>query len=153
MFKSGDSAGGTRGKVIEPSYRREMEAPANLTAWHQHSFCLSNIAGYGWNHKRIYRIYRKLELNLRTRPKWRIKRDKPNALSLPVAPSQAWSVDFMDDLRVDGRLLRIFNMLDDYNREELAIKVDLSLPNDRVIRSLERLLNGEVRLLALSISN
>ena len=39
---------------------------------------LRNTQGYGWNHKRIYRIYRELELNLRIKPKRRIKRDKPD---------------------------------------------------------------------------
>ena len=42
---------------------------------------LRNTQGHGWNHKRIYRIYRELELNLRIKPKRRIKRDKPDALT------------------------------------------------------------------------
>jgi len=49
---------------------------------------LRNIKGYGWNHKRIYRIYRELELNLCIKPKRRIKRDKPEALSVPDAIDQ-----------------------------------------------------------------
>ena len=32
---------------------------------------LRNIKGYGWNHKRVYRIYRELELNLRIKPRRR----------------------------------------------------------------------------------
>ncbi len=35
---------------------------------------LRNIKGYPWNHKRVYRIYRELELNLRIKPKKRRKR-------------------------------------------------------------------------------
>lgn len=49
---------------------------------------LRNVKGFGWNHKRIYRIYCELELNLRIKPKRRIKRDKPDALSVPIAPNQ-----------------------------------------------------------------
>jgi putative transposase len=41
---------------------------------------LRNVKGLVWNHKRVYRIYRELELNLRIKSKRRIKRDKPNAL-------------------------------------------------------------------------
>ena len=33
---------------------------------------LRNVKGYSWNHKRVYRIYRELELNLRIKPKRRI---------------------------------------------------------------------------------
>ena len=32
-------------------------------------YYLRNTQGYGWNHKRIYRIYRELELNLRIKPR------------------------------------------------------------------------------------
>jgi putative transposase len=44
---------------------------------------LRNVKGYGWNHKRVYRIYRALELNLRIRPKKRMVREKPEALTVP----------------------------------------------------------------------
>lgn len=98
---------------------------------------LRNVQGYGWNHKRVYRIYRELELNLRIKPKRRIKRDKPEALSVPMAINQVWSMDFMSDSLADGRTLRTLNVIDDYNRECLGIEVDLSLPADRVIRALE----------------
>jgi len=97
---------------------------------------LRNVKGFVWNHKRVYRIYRELELNLRIKPKRRIKRDKPEALSVPATINQVWSMDFMSDSLTDGRLLRTFNVLDDYNREGLCIEVDLSLPGARVIRSL-----------------
>lgn len=66
-------------------------------------YYLRNTQGYGWNHKRIYRIYRELELNLRIKPRRRIKRDKPDALSVPDAINQVWSMDFMSDTLDDGR--------------------------------------------------
>lgn len=44
---------------------------------------LRNVKGYGWNHKRVYRIYRELELNLRIKPKRRIKRDYLGELDVP----------------------------------------------------------------------
>ena len=100
---------------------------------------LRNVKGFRWNHKRAYRIYRELELNLRIKPRRRLKRDKPDALSVPTAPNQVWSMDFMRDALADGRKLRTFNVIDDFNREGLAIDVDLSMPSLRVIRSLEQI--------------
>lgn len=101
---------------------------------------LRNTQGYGWNHKRVYRIYRALELNLRIKPRRRIKRDKPDALSVPESINQVWSMDFMSDTLNDGRSFRTFNVIDDYNREGLGIEVGLSLPGLRVIRSLEQII-------------
>src|SRR5690554_1188811 len=48
---------------------------------------LRNVKGFCWNHKRVYRIYRKLELNLRIRPKKRLNREKPEPLSAPEKPN------------------------------------------------------------------
>jgi putative transposase len=101
---------------------------------------LRNVKGFSWNHKRVYRIYRELELNLRIKPRKRIQRDKPDALDVPPAPNIAWSMDFMSDNLADGRSFRTFNVIDDFNREALAIDVDFSLPSARVIRSLEQII-------------
>jgi hypothetical protein len=43
----------------------------------------------------------------------RIKRDKPDALSVPVTINQVWSMDFISDSLRDGRSFRTFNLLDD----------------------------------------
>jgi putative transposase len=74
---------------------------------------LRNVKGFGWNHKRVYRIYRELELNLRIRPRKRLLREAPVPLRIPAAKNQVWSIDFMHDTLSDGRNLRLFNALDD----------------------------------------
>ena len=101
---------------------------------------LRNVKGHRWNHKRVYRIYCELDLNLRIKPRKRLKRDKPDALAVPEAPNMTWSMDFMADRLGDGRQFRLLNMLDDFNREGLGIEVDFSLPAARVIRSLDRII-------------
>jgi len=101
---------------------------------------LRNVKGFGWNHKRVYRIYRELELNLRIKPKKRLKREKPDALAVPEAINKCWSMDFMHEQLSNGRSIRLFNVIDDFNREGLGIEVDFSLPSVRVIRALDRII-------------
>ena len=67
---------------------------------------LRNVKGFGWNHKRVYRIYRELELNLRIKPKKRITREKPIPLAVPDKINRMWSMDFMHDQLSDGRSYR-----------------------------------------------
>lgn len=114
---------------------------------------LRNVKGFVWNHKRVYRIYRELELNLRIKPRRRIKRNRPDQLSVPTAPNQVWSIDFMSDSLSDGRHLRTFNVIDDYNREGLAIDIDLSLPSTRVIRSLNQVIEWRGKPAAIRMDN
>lgn len=101
---------------------------------------LRNIKGYRWNHKRVYRVYRELELNLRIKPNKRLIRDIPDKLNVPTCPNEVWSMDFMSHRLRDGRAFRTFNVLDDFNREGLGIEVDVSLPSERVIRSLDHIM-------------
>ncbi len=101
---------------------------------------LRNVKGFGWNHKRVYRIYRELELNLRIKPKKRLTRERPEPLAVPSGINDCWSMDFMHDQLADGRSFRLFNVIDDYNREGLGIEVDLSLPSLRVIRALDQII-------------
>lgn len=114
---------------------------------------LRNIKGYHWNHKRVYRIYRELELNLRIKPKRRIKRDKPDALVVPARINQVWSMDFMSDTLSDGRSIRTFNVIDDHNREGLGVDVDFSMPSSRVIRSLEQIIEWRGKPEAIRCDN
>lgn len=101
---------------------------------------LRNVKGFGWNHKRVYRIYRELELNLRIKPRKRIVRDKPEPLAVPDTINTCWSMDFMHDQLENGRSYRLFNVIDDFNREGLTIEADFSLPAIRVIRALDQVI-------------
>ncbi len=110
---------------------------------------LRNIKNYQWNHKRVYRIYKELELNLRIKPNKRIKREQPEPLAVPTAKNESWSMDFMHDQLSDGHSYRVHNVIDDYNRKSLDILIDFSLPAERVLRALISSLNGEANLNAL----
>ena len=106
---------------------------------------LRNVKGFKWNHKRIYRIYKELELNLRIKPRKRLNREKPEPLAVPEEINQVWSMDFMYDQLSDGRSFRLFNVIDDYNREALGIEVDFSLPSERAIRALKQIIEWRGR--------
>lgn len=94
---------------------------------------------YDWNHKKIYRVYTEMKLNIRRKAKKRLPQRVKQPLSVPTAPNQVWSIDFMSDSLTDGRRFRLLNIIDDFNRESLAIEVDTSLPCLRLIRVLDKL--------------
>lgn len=54
---------------------------------------LRDVKGFKWNHKRLYRIYRELELNQRIKPRHRMVREKPLPLAVPAQ---------INDTLVDG---------------------------------------------------
>ena len=96
--------------------------------------------GLIWNHKRVKRVYDLLKLNIRRRHKRRLPNREKIALALPDSINKKWSMDFMSDALTDGRKFRTFNLIDDFNREVLAIEADTSLPAKRVVRVLERVI-------------
>ena len=114
---------------------------------------LRNIKGFGWNHKRVYRIYGELELNLRIRPRKRLIRERPEPLAVPEQPNRTWSMDFMADQLADGRSFRTLNVIGDFNREGLGIEVDFSLPAERVVRSLNRIIEWRGKPKVIRVDN
>ena len=71
---------------------------------------LRNIKGLKWNHKRVRWVFCELELNLRIKPRKRIKRERPEPLSMPDRPNKVWSIDFMPDQLWNGKSFRTLNM-------------------------------------------
>lgn len=61
-------------------------------------------------------------------------------LLAPALLNQTWALDFMRDTLYDGRVFRTLNVLDQGNREALAIEIGFSLPGRRVISLLEQLI-------------
>lgn len=109
--------------------------------------------GYGCNHKRLYRVYTLLRLNVRRKAKHRIPQRIKQPLQVPATVNQGWSMDFMCDSLADGRRFRLLNIIDDYNRESLAIEIDTSLPSLRVIRTLQRLIETRAKPKAIRVDN
>jgi putative transposase len=57
-------------------------------------------------------------------------------------------MDFMHDQLTDGRTFRLFNVIHDFSREALGIEVNFSLPSERVIRSLNQIIEWRGKHLA-----
>jgi putative transposase len=98
--------------------------------------------GYLWNHKRVWRVYKDMRLNLPRRTKRRLPKLPRQPLIAPTEKNITWALDFMHDTLYYGKPFRTLNIIDESNREILAIEIDTSLPAGRVIRTLEQL--GEI---------
>jgi putative transposase len=102
-------------------------------------FKLIRRRGLMWNHKRVWRVYCALKLNMRRKGKKRLPNREAKPLTVGEGINASWSADFMSDTLWDGRRFRTFNAVDDFSREALAIEIDLNLPAARVIRVLDRI--------------
>lgn len=129
----------------KPDTRRDEPVIQALTETAEHYpsygfkklFQILRRQGNGWNHKRVHRIYCLLKLNFRRKGTQRLPVRNPARLAASEAINQSWSIDFMHGALVSGRRFRTFNVVDDFNREALAIEIDLNIPAQRVIRGLD----------------
>ena len=96
------------------------------------------LDGHAWNHKRTWRIYCAMRLNLPRRTRKRLVRP-PQPLGAPSLPNEIWALDFMSDSLYQGRRFRTLNILDEGVRAALSIEIDTSLPAERVVRTLQQL--------------
>jgi putative transposase len=92
------------------------------------------------NHKRVYRLYRAEGLQV---PRRRRKRVAGSRMVVPPGVQQAnqqWAMDVVQDTTATGQSFRALTLVDTYTRECHAIEVARSLPSERVIRVLERMM-------------
>lgn len=103
------------------------------------SFDRLRLLGHWWNHKRVHRVYCALHLNIPRRTRRRIPRRVKQPLMAATTLNTTWALDFMVDTLYDGRRFRTLNVIDESNREGLAIEIGTTLPSLRVIAVLEEL--------------
>lgn len=123
------------GELIE-ALNRTVEKHPRWGFWKCYDYLRLN--GKVWNHKRVWRVYRKLKLNLPRRVKRRIQRERV-PLEVVSEVNASWSLDFMYDSLWSGKRFRTLNVIDEGVRECLAIEVDTSLRAERVVRVHEGL--------------
>ena len=95
----------------------------------------------GWkvNTKRVYRIYREEQLQVRTTKHAKRPAHLRVALPQPAWPNQRWSMDFVSDRLVDGRWFRILTVVDQYTRECLCAHADRPQTGNKVVEQMEHL--------------
>jgi len=108
---------------------------------------------YSDNHKRVYRIYTEMRLNLRRKYKKRLPLRIQQPLLQPLHHNLTWSMDFVHDGLFQGKPFRAFNVIDDFNREVLTINIDTSLTSLRVIRELNKLIEWRGKPERLRVDN
>lgn len=113
---------------------------------------LRNI-GHGWKQKRVHRVYCGMGLNQSRRTRRRLPTREREALVVPDRPDQVWSADFMSDSLYRGPRSRTFNVIDDFNREAVAIEIDTSLTGSRLIRVFEQLRRERALSALLRVDN
>ena len=121
--------------VIE-AFNERVAKPGRWGFWKCHERLRPN--GHRWNHKRTWRVYCAMRLNLPRRARKRLRRPV-QPLNAPLLPNEIWALDFMSDSLYQGRRFRTLNILDEGLREARAIEIDTSLPAERVVRTLQRL--------------
>jgi len=109
--------------------------------------------GLGWNHKRVYRIYKLLNFHKKRKGKRRLAPRTAQPLEAVDRINVCWSMDFMSDALVSGRRFRVLNLLDDFNREALVIEIDTSFRAERVIRVLEQTIDWRGKPKRLRVDN
>ena len=92
------------------------------------------------NHKRLFRLYREERLSVRRRGGRKRALGTRAPMTLPQAPDQRWSLDFVSDVLADGRRFRVLVIVDDFTRECLALVADTSLSSHRVARELDAII-------------
>ena len=100
------------------------------------------LDGWSVNHKRVQRIWREEGLQ-RPLPRRR-KRSRPagggRELLRSEYPHNVWAIDFQFDQTMDGRALKFLNLVDEFSRVCLAIRVGRRCRAFEVIDTIEELL-------------
>lgn len=95
------------------------------------------------NHKRVERMWRVAGLQVPRRRRRKFKKTKielqPEVPCVAEYPNHVWTYDFIEDSLMDGRKLRILNILDEFTREWLAVRAGVSMSGKAVANILHPL--------------
>ena len=95
--------------------------------------------GHIINHKRVHRLYKELKLHMRRKSKRRLVGIIAEPIVIPNKSNNTWSIDFMTDTLISSRRFNTLNVIDDYNREALAIEAAPPITGVRRTSMLDKL--------------
>lgn len=96
-------------------------------------------AGEIVNYKRVERLYRLEKLQVRRRKRKKVPVELRQPLLRPAAANATWSIDFVFDRTVDGRVLKCLVVVDDATHEAVVIEVERAISSAGVVRVMQRL--------------
>nr|WP_257608314.1 IS3 family transposase [Xanthomonas hortorum] len=91
------------------------------------------------NYKRVERLYREQQLQVRRRKRKKVSVGERQPLLRPMQANQVWSMDFVFDRTADGRVIKCLVIVDDATHEAVAIEVERAISGHGVTRVLDRL--------------
>ena len=113
-----------------------LEQPQRPRFGYRRLHVLLRDEGEKVNHKRVWRVYKALDLTVRkkTRSKRAVQRRTPP--TLPSKANERWSMDFVSDQLAIGQRFRVLNVVDDFARECIVCFADTSITGEAVARLL-----------------
>ncbi|WP_372163669.1 IS3 family transposase [Xanthomonas axonopodis pv. cyamopsidis] len=91
------------------------------------------------NYKRVERLYREQQLQVRRRKRKKVLIGERQPLLRPSQANQVWSMDFVFDRSAEGRVIKCLVIVDDATHEAIAIEVERAISGHGVTRVLDRL--------------
>ncbi|WP_240113141.1 IS3 family transposase [Xanthomonas oryzae] len=91
------------------------------------------------NYKRVERLYRQQQLQVRRRTRKKVPVGERAPLLRPTKANQVWSMDVVFDRTAEGRAIKCLVIVDDATHEAVAIDVERAISGHGVVRVLDRL--------------
>ena len=126
------------GRADEESLTADIVALASQYGRYGYRRIAAMLRDAGWavNVKRVERIWRRegLKVPQKQPKKGRLWLNDGSCIRLrPERPNHVWSYDFVESRTHDGRKFRMLNVIDEFTRECLSIRIDRKLNSTAVI--------------------
>ena len=93
--------------------------------------------GWAVGKKLVYRLYRELGLQMRTKKRRKLASEQRGPVESAVRANQRWSMDFITDRLENGRYFRTLTVVDQYTRECPVLEAAHSLTAAKVVDALD----------------